>query len=72
MGFIQLTEPDQVDMGLITTNLEVTVNPFWRKDRFEVSPGDPDTYNIRFVHEVQNWVFNKSGREVTVKMQRMP
>lgn len=75
MGFVPLIRPDKFDMcimGLLTTDLEVTVNRIWRKERFEVSPREPATENIQFVHQVQNWVYDKLGREVTVTMQKMP
>lgn len=75
MGFVPLTQPDKFDMymmGLLTTDLEVTVNPIWRKERFEVSPRELGTDDIQFIHQVQNWVYDKTGREVTVRMQKMP
>lgn len=76
MGFKVTKGPDQLDMYfmelLYFPDLSVTVNPVWTKERFDFGLPEQKTVPIKYVHELQNLIFDHTGQEVPVGLDPMP
>ena len=76
MGFKVTREPDQLDMYFMNLlyfpDLSVTVNPVWTRKRFAFTLPGQKMLNIKYVHELQNLIFNHTGQDVPVGLDPMP